>query len=177
MLFSLIAIGLYITFRFKRWQWASGATAALAFNALLIIGIFSMFYGLLPFNLEVNQAFIAAILTIIGYAINDTVVVFDRIREYLGLYPKRNLKETVRENVETARENVETVKESVKESLKDNVHVHVIYPEDDLMNAVDGMNEEQLAALKERIAARERAGKTAEETEAKDEDEKDGSAE
>ena len=95
VLFSLIAIGLYITFRFKRWQWASGATAALAFNALFIIGIFSMFYGLLPFNLEVNQAFIAAILTIIGYAINDTVVVFDRIREYLGLYPKRNLKETV----------------------------------------------------------------------------------
>lgn len=83
---------------------------------------------------------------------------------------KRNLKENVRENVET-------VKESVKESLKDNVHVHVIYPEDDLMNAVDGMNEEQLAALKERIAARERAGKTAEETEAKDEDEQDGSAE
>lgn len=83
---------------------------------------------------------------------------------------KRNLKETVRENVETARE-------SVKESLKDNVHVHVIYPEDDLMNAVDGMDEEQLAVLKERIAARERAGKTAEETEAKDEDEQDGSAE
>lgn len=83
---------------------------------------------------------------------------------------KRNLKENVRENVET-------VKQSVKESLKDNVHVHVIYPEDDLMNAVDGMDEEQLAALKERIAARERAGKTAEETEAKDEDEKDGSAE
>ena len=90
---------------------------------------------------------------------------------------KRNLKETVRENVETARENVETVKESVKESLKDNIHVHVIYPEDDLMNAVDGMDEEQLAALKERIAARERAGKTAEETEAKDEDEQDGSVE
>ena len=79
---------------------------------------------------------------------------------------KRNLKENVRENVET-----------VKQSVKDNVRVHVIYPEDDLMNAVDGMDEEQLAALKERIAARERAGKTAEETEAKDEDEKDGSAE
>ena len=79
---------------------------------------------------------------------------------------KRNLKENVRENVET-----------VKQSVKDNVCVHVIYPEDDLMNAVDGMDEEQLAALKERIAARERAGKTAEETEAKDEDEKDGSAE
>lgn len=86
---------------------------------------------------------------------------------------KRNLKETVRENVETARENVETVKQSVK----DNVRVHVIYPEDDLMNAVDGMDEEQLAALKERIAAREQAKEAAEETEAKDEDEKDGSAE
>ena len=95
VLFSLIAIGLYITFRFKRWQWASGATLALAVNALFIIGLFSMLYGFVPFNLEVNQAFIAAILTIIGYAINDTVVVFDRIREYLGLYPKRNLKETV----------------------------------------------------------------------------------
>ena len=95
VLFSLIAIGLYITFRFKRWQWATGATLALAVNALLIIGIFSMFYGILPFNLEVNQAFIAAILTIIGYAINDTVVVFDRIREYLGIYPKRSLYENV----------------------------------------------------------------------------------
>ncbi|MEG1864313.1 MAG: protein translocase subunit SecDF [Alistipes sp.] len=95
VLFSLIAIGLYITFRFKRWQWASGATAALAFNALFVIGIFSLLYGFVPFNLEVNQAFIAAILTIIGYSINDTVVVFDRIREYLGMYPKRNLKENV----------------------------------------------------------------------------------
>ena len=95
VLFSLIAIGLYITFRFKRWQWASGATIALAVNALFIIGLFSMLYGFVPFNLEVNQAFIAAILTIIGYAINDTVVVFDRIREYLGMYPKRNLKENV----------------------------------------------------------------------------------
>ncbi len=95
VLFSLIAIGLYIAFRFKRWQWASGATLALAVNAMIIIGLFSMLYGLVPFNLEVNQAFIAAILTIIGYAINDTVVVFDRIREYLGLYPKRNLKENV----------------------------------------------------------------------------------
>lgn len=95
VLFSLIAIGLYITFRFKRWQWASGATIALAVNGLFIIGLFSMLYGFVPFNLEVNQAFIAAILTIIGYAINDTVVVFDRIREFLGLYPKRNLKENV----------------------------------------------------------------------------------
>ena len=99
--FSLIAIGLYITFRFKRWQWASGATIALAVNAFMIIGLFSIFYGLLPFNLEVNQAFIAAILTIIGYAINDTVVVFDRIREFLGLYPKRPFYENVNNAVNT----------------------------------------------------------------------------
>ena len=99
VLFSLIAIGLYITFRFKRWQWATGATVALAVNALFIVGLFSMFYGILPFNLEVNQAFIAAILAIIGYAINDTVVVFDRIREYMGLYPKRNLKENVNNSI------------------------------------------------------------------------------
>ena len=79
---------------------------------------------------------------------------------------KRNLKENVRENVET-----------VKQSVKDNVRVHVIYPEDALMNAVDGMEEEQLAAVKERIAARDQAKEAAEETEAKDEDEKDGSAE
>ena len=95
VLFSLIAIGLYIALRFKKWQMATSATVSLAFNALLVIGIFSMFYGLLPFNLEINQAFIAAILTIIGYSINDTVVVFDRIREYMHLYPKRNLRETV----------------------------------------------------------------------------------
>lgn len=95
VLFSLVAIGLYISFRFKKWQYATGATLALAFNALMVIGIFSICYGWLPFNLEVNQAFIAAILTIIGYSINDTVVVFDRIREYLTLYPKRDLRETV----------------------------------------------------------------------------------
>ncbi len=60
-----------------------------------MIGVFSLLYGFMPFNLEVNQAFIAAILTIIGYSINDTVVVFDRIREFLGLYPKRDLRENV----------------------------------------------------------------------------------
>ena len=92
VLFSLIAIGLYITFRFKRWEWATGATLALAHNSFLVIGIFSILYHVMPFNLEVNQAFIAAILTIIGYSINDTVVIFDRIREYITLYPKRDMK-------------------------------------------------------------------------------------
>ncbi|MFI3247633.1 MAG: protein translocase subunit SecDF [Rikenellaceae bacterium] len=92
---SLIAIALYITIRFKRWEWASGATASLAHDSLVVIGLFSLLYGIVPFNLEVNQAFIAAILTIIGYSINDTVIIFDRIREYVGLYPKRDLKENI----------------------------------------------------------------------------------
>ena len=95
VLFALIAIALYITLRFKRWQWAMGATLALAHDVFIVIGLFSLLYSIMPFNLEVNQAFIAAILTIIGYSINDTVVVFDRVREYLVLYPKRPLKENL----------------------------------------------------------------------------------
>ncbi len=92
VLFALIAIGLYIVFRFRKWQWAAGATVALVHDAFVIIAMFSIFYAVMPFNLEINQAFIAAILTIIGYSINDTVVIFDRIREHLALYPKRDLK-------------------------------------------------------------------------------------
>ena len=95
VLFSLIAIGLYITLRFKRWEWATGATFALVHNALLVIGLFSLLYAVMPFNLEINQAFIAAILTIIGYSINDTVVIFDRIREYISLYPKRDMRDNI----------------------------------------------------------------------------------
>ena len=95
VIFSLIAIGLYIVLRFKKWQWALGATSALALNAFMVIGIFSLLYGLMPFSMEVDQAFIAAILTIIGYSINDTVVIFDRIREYLSLYPKRAFRENI----------------------------------------------------------------------------------
>ena len=95
VLFALIAIGLYITFRFRKWQWAAGATLALVHDAFLVIAMFSIFYSVMPFNLEINQAFIAAILTIIGYSINDTVVIFDRIRENFTLYPKRDEKENV----------------------------------------------------------------------------------
>ena len=95
ILFSLVAIGLYITARFKKWQWASGATLALIHDAFMIIGAFSLLYAFMPFNLEIDQAFIAAILTIIGYSINDTVVIFDRIREYNVLYPKRSIKENI----------------------------------------------------------------------------------
>ena len=95
ILISLLAIGLYITVRFKKWQWALGATFALIHDAFMIIGAFSLLYAVMPFNLEIDQAFIAAILTIIGYSINDTVVIFDRIREYNVLYPKRNIKENI----------------------------------------------------------------------------------
>ena len=95
LLFALIAISLYIVFRFRKWQWAAGATLALVHDAFMIIALFSMFYSVMPFNLEINQAFIAAILTIIGYSINDTVVIFDRIREYLTLYPKRDTVSTL----------------------------------------------------------------------------------
>ena len=95
VIFSLIAIALYIILRFKKWQWGLGAVVSLTHNALLVMGIFSLLYGLMPFALEVNQSFIAAILTIIGYSINDTVVIFDRIREYQVLYPKREIGENI----------------------------------------------------------------------------------
>lgn len=93
--FSLIIIFLYILVRFRDWQYGLGAVAALAHDSLIVLGIFSMAYGFLPFSLEIDQAFIAAILTVLGYSINDTVVVFDRIREYLGLHPKRDREENV----------------------------------------------------------------------------------
>ncbi len=85
-LFSLAAIFLYLVFRFRRWQFGVGALIAMIHDVLIVMALFSIFWGLLPFTMEVDQAFIAAILTVIGYSINDTVVVFDRIREYLGLY-------------------------------------------------------------------------------------------
>ncbi|MBQ8334931.1 MAG: protein translocase subunit SecDF [Tidjanibacter sp.] len=99
--FALIAIGLYIIIRFKKWQWGAGSVVALAHDSFLTLGIFSLLHGLLPFNLEIDQSFIAAILTIIGYSINDKVVIFDRIREFTTLYPKRNLKETINAAVNT----------------------------------------------------------------------------
>jgi SecD/SecF fusion protein len=95
IVFSLLAIGLYILLRFRRWQWGMGAVVSLTHNAILVFGLFSLFHGVVPFSLEIDQSFIAAILTIIGYSINDTVVIFDRIREYHELYPKRTMKENI----------------------------------------------------------------------------------
>ena len=92
---GLLGIGLYVIMRFKRWQYGVGSVVALTHDAFLTVGLFSLLHGILPFNMEINQSFIAAILTIIGYSINDKVVIFDRIREYQTLYPKRSIKENV----------------------------------------------------------------------------------
>ena len=90
VLFALIAIGLYILLRFRNVAYSVGATVALAVDTTLIIGAYSLCHGWAPFSLEIDQTFIGAILTAIGYSINDKVVIFDRIREFFGLYPKRN---------------------------------------------------------------------------------------
>ena len=95
VLFSLVAIALYIIIRFKRWQWGIGSVISLSLDTIFTIGIFSLLHGVLPFSMDVDQSFIAAILTIIGYSINDKVVIFDRIREYQTLYPKRNIKDNI----------------------------------------------------------------------------------
>ena len=92
---SLIVVFLYILLRFRKWQFSLGAVAAVFHDVLIVLGIFSLTYSIMPFNMEINQAFIAAILTVIGYSLNDTVVVFDRIREYTNDHPKWKLGETV----------------------------------------------------------------------------------
>ncbi len=94
---ALFVIFAYIAVRFKGWTWGLGGVAGLAHTALIVIGFFSLFSGILPFSLDVDQTFIAAILTIIGYAINDTVVIFDRIREYKELHPKADFRQNVNE--------------------------------------------------------------------------------
>lgn len=95
VVFSLVIIFLYILVRFRRWQYGLGATLSLAHDVLIVLSLFSLFWGILPFSLEIDQAFIAAILTVVGYSINDTVVVFDRIREYFNVYPKKGERELI----------------------------------------------------------------------------------
>ncbi len=90
VLFSLLAMALYILFRFRNIAFSIGALAAVAFTSFIVIGFYNL-HGLLPFSMEIDQTFIAAILTVIGYQVNDTVVVFDRVREYRKLYPKQDL--------------------------------------------------------------------------------------
>ena len=95
VILSLIVIFAYIAMRFKGWTWGLGGVVSLAHTSIIVIGFFSFFSGILPFNLDVDQTFIAAILTIIGYAINDNVVIFDRIREFKALHPNTDFKDNV----------------------------------------------------------------------------------
>ena len=97
VILALIVIFGYIAIRFRGWTWGLGGVVGLAHTAIIVIGFFSIFSGILPFSLDIDQTFIAAILTIIGYAINDTVVIFDRIREYKELHPKADFKKNVNE--------------------------------------------------------------------------------
>ncbi len=92
---SLIVVFLYILLRFRKWQFSLGAVAAVFHDVIIVLGVFSLTYQIMPFNMEINQAFIAAILTVIGYSLNDTVVVFDRIREYVNEHPKWSFNTTV----------------------------------------------------------------------------------
>ena len=92
---ALIMMFLYIFVRFRNWQYGFGALVALFHDTTIVIGIYSLLWGILPFTMEIDQSFIAAILTVIGYSINDTVVVFDRLREFLPLYRKRPVKEVL----------------------------------------------------------------------------------
>lgn len=96
---SLIAIFIYIAIRFRRWQWGLGGVASLFHDTMFVLGFYSLFSAIMPFNMDVDMSFIAAILTIIGYSINDTVIIFDRIREYRRDYPKRELKVNINQAI------------------------------------------------------------------------------
>jgi SecD/SecF fusion protein len=93
----------YLLIRFRKWYFGAAAVAGLSFTVIVVLAIFSLLNGILPFSLDVDQAFIAAILTVVGYSINDTVIVFDRIREYLGMYSSK--KEDIAEVINTALNN------------------------------------------------------------------------
>ena len=99
ILFAMIAIFLYIFIRFRDFAFSVGTLVALAHDVIIIMGIYALVWPIMPFSLEIDQAFIAAILTIIGYSVNDTVVIFDRVRENVGLYPKRDRKSIINESL------------------------------------------------------------------------------
>jgi len=99
--FAILIIFLYILLRFNKWQYSIGAIIALMHDALVLIGLFSLLHGYLPFPMELDQAFIAALLTVIGYSINDTVIIFDRIREFLGLRPTEDTDVVINDAINT----------------------------------------------------------------------------
>ena len=98
---ALIAIGLYILLRFRNIAYSVGSVVALTSDTIMIIGAYSLLWGFVPFSLEIDQTFIGAILTAIGYSINDKVVIFDRVREFFGLYPKRNKRQLFNDSLNT----------------------------------------------------------------------------
>ncbi len=93
IILALIGMFIYIFLRFRKWQYGVGAIVTLAHDSIIVLGLYSILQGLMPFSMDIDQSFIAAILTLVGYSINDTVVIYDRIREYLPLYKKRPTKE------------------------------------------------------------------------------------
>ncbi len=99
VIIALIVIFAYIAVRFRKWQFGLAGVIALFHDTIIVLGIYSFFYTFLPFNMEIDQAFIAAILTIIGYSINDTVIIFDRIRENINLHPKKSLLENMNHGI------------------------------------------------------------------------------
>ena len=101
VVFALVAIGLYILIRFRNIAYSAGSVAALTSDTLMILGAYSLCWGWMPFSLEIDQTFIGAILTAIGYSINDKVVIFDRVREFFGLYPKCNVKQLFDDSLNT----------------------------------------------------------------------------
>ncbi|MBP1629781.1 MAG: bifunctional preprotein translocase subunit SecD/SecF [Bacteroidetes bacterium] len=110
VIIALIAIFIYIAIRFNKWQYGLGGLAALAFDTLFTIGVFSIFKGILPFSMEVDMNFVAAILTIVGYSINDTVIIFDRVRENVHLYPNYDFGKTMNLSInQTLSRTVNTV--------------------------------------------------------------------
>lgn len=99
LLFGLGGIFIYIFVRFKRWEYATGAIVALIHDPVMVLGVFSLFRHILPFSLEIDQNIVAAVLTIIGYSVNDTVVIFDRIRETIGLHPTRTITQNTNDSI------------------------------------------------------------------------------
>jgi SecD/SecF fusion protein len=99
ILLSLFVIFLYIVLRFGKWQYGLGALVAMTHDVIIVLGAFAALHGIMPFNMDIDQAFIAAILTVVGYSINDTVVIFDRIRETLGLHKSRNNIENINDSL------------------------------------------------------------------------------
>ena len=99
IILSMIIIFAYILMRFGKWQYSTGAIIAMLHDVIIVLGVFALLHGILPFNMDIDQAFVAAILTVIGYSINDTVVVFDRIREDLGLHKHRGEEEEINKSL------------------------------------------------------------------------------